>query len=72
MSAAAHVIADRNEFMHHAYNALYTGTIATMPDPIVELMVKHIADDLCSVVRRLPKEMRDEFLVNVTSQVRMV
>jgi hypothetical protein len=70
MSAEPHVIADRNEFMHHAYNALYTGNIVTMPEPIVELMVKHIADDLCSVVRRMSQEKRDEFLANVTSQVR--
>ncbi len=61
---------DRNEFMHHAYNALYTGNIHSLPDPLVAVMVDRVMEDVCTVVRSMPVWMRDEFLEKVTRRVR--
>lgn len=61
---------DRNDLMHHAYNALYTGNIVNLPDELASLMIDRVMEDVCAFVRHMPKEQQDKFLATVTNQIR--
>jgi hypothetical protein len=62
---------DRQVFMHHAYNALFQGQAREWPPDLRARIVAEVAQDLCSLVRTMHKDFRDEFLRDVTSQVRV-
>ena len=64
------VLSDRKTFMHHAYNALFSGEVRTFPTALQTKVVAEITQDLCALVRSFPKEAQDEFLRDVMSQVR--
>lgn len=60
----------RNDFMHHAYNALYTGNIVNLPNGVAEMMIANVMKDVCTFVRSMPKEKQDQFLADVVQQIR--
>jgi hypothetical protein len=59
---------DRVEFMHHAYNALFGGNVYHFPPHVQARVIAEIAQDLCALVRTMPKDFREEFVRDVVEQ----
>jgi hypothetical protein len=64
-------IDDRNVFMQHAYNGVFSGEARAWPPQLKARVIAEIAQDLCMLVRSMPKEFQIDFDDDVTSQVRV-
>lgn len=69
-TATAHA-PDRDAFMHHAYNAVFSGQVYSFPAELRTRVIAEITTDLCRLVRSMPVEAQNEFLRDVTSQVKV-
>lgn len=61
---------NRQEFMAHAYNAMFSGRLLAFDPELQTKMVDEIMTDVCSWVRRQPPAERDAFIAMITQQIR--
>ena len=65
-------ITDRSAFMLHAYNALFTGKVHSFEPELRVKIIAEITQDLCSLVRSMPKTIQKDFLEDVRQQIEVI
>jgi hypothetical protein len=63
-------VPDRTAFMHHAYNALFSEQAYAFPLELRARVVAEISQDLCRLVRTMPKAAQDEFIRDIREQIK--
>lgn len=63
-------VPDRKAFMHHAYNALFSEEAYAFPLELRIRVIAEISQDLCRLVRSMPKSVQDDFLHDIREQIK--